>query len=308
MRSVESAKGDTSLILLVGEPRGVVRSVEPLLLRQGYVVSTADNAALARHQVQSAAPDAILLDAQLSDGDGMEFCRRLREDHPMTPGTVIVVITLAPPTRAQRVAALKAGACDCLSVDEEELLLRISALVNAKLVSERMRTEGQFDATTGLYNLHGLMQRAHELAALMVRQHGPLSCLVIALDLQLDTAFPPSLRARLAQSVFNAGRRSDVRGQIGATEFAILAPGTDAVGALGLAQRLAFAARDAADRMGLTARVRVGYEAIPNFGYEPLDPVVLLQRARTALRDGRGDGPRGTPGIRRFEATSTVRR
>jgi GGDEF domain-containing protein len=110
------------------------------------------------------------------------------------------------------------------------------------------------------------------------------------------------VRTRVAQSMFNAGRRSDVRGQIGVTEFAVLAPGTDAMGAQGLAQRIAFAARESAERQGLEARVRVGYDAISNLGYEPLDPVALLQRARTALRDRSGRPARESDGIQRFES------
>jgi CheY-like chemotaxis protein len=301
MRAGDSAHLDTSLILLVGDRPGVVRSFEPTLLRHGYIVSTVEDAATMRERALNTRPDAILLDLQLPDGSALDVCRALREADAFGPGPVVLLLTPGAPSRAQRLQALESGASDCVGPDEEELLLRLSALVRSRRAAERMSADSQFNATTGLYSLPGLMQRAHELAALMVRQHGPLACLVVALEPQASVQVPETVRVRVAQSIFSAGRRSDVRGQIGLTEFAILAPGTDAPGAHGLAQRLAVAARDSAERLGVDARVRVGYDAISNLGYEPLDPVALLQRARNALRDGRGGAARDSDGIRRFE-------
>ena len=302
-RAGDPAHINTSLVLLVGERPGVVRSLEPALLRHGFVISTVDSGAGLHERATGTTPDAILLDVHLSDGSALDLCRGLRESDALGPAPVVILLTPTPPGRAQRLQALEAGASDCVGPDEEELLLRLSSLMRSKRAVERMFADNQFNSTTGLYSLPGLMQRAHELAALMVRQHGPLACLVVALDAPANADVPDTVRTRVAQSMFNAGRRSDVRGQVGISEFAILAPGTDALGAHGLAQRLAFAARDSAERLGVDARVLVGYDAISNLGYEPLDPVALLQRARSALRDSRGNKApaRDSQSIRRFE-------
>ena len=70
-------------------------------------------------------------------------------------------------------------------------------------------------------------------------------------------------------------------GRLGPTEFAVLAPGTNAVGARLLAKRLA----ESLNGGGL--HVRSSYEAVANVGYTPIEPVELLVRAAAAVRTGR---------------------
>src|SRR5437879_4901710 len=98
-----------------------------------------------------------------------------------------------------------------------------------------------------------------------------------------------------------SARLSDVVGRLSPTEFAVLAPGTDAAGARRLAERLASTVQASAGGMPTPAadpgaqplaqlRVRCGYEAVANVGYAPIEPVDLLVRASTALRTGRAEG------------------
>lgn len=296
---------DVPLALLVGEPGGPTRSLEPLLVRGGYAVVTADSGAHALQRVRTVAPDAILVDARLPDGRGGEACRALRAERAGGPGTAIVVVTAGPPSRAERLDALHAGASDCVPADSdaEELVLRLSALVRAKLEVDRSQLEGLFDPLTGLYNRHGLVRRAQELASLMFRLHGALACLVLSLEEESGGAAPPKAIGQCARALAGAGRRSDVLAQIGPGEFAVLAPATRARGAVELARRLAERAGEAARREGVPARVRVGYEAITNLGYEPIEPVALLLRARSALQAGQPEEAFGW--IRRFEGEAS---
>lgn len=308
MGAHESGTPDLPLILLVGAATGPARSLEPALVRGGYAVLTADGGSVARQRLRSLAPDAILADTRLPDGSGAELCRALRgERGSVTAATAIVLVNAGTPGREERLEALRAGASDVLSGDgdPEELLQHLGALVRAKLHADRNRLEGLFDPVTGLYNRHGLVRRAQELASLMFRQHGALACLVLTLEPEAGGEMPPPLRAQLAQALASAGRRSDVLGQVGPNEVAVLAPGTDAAGALGLAERLGAAAQSVVRHGGVPTRVRAGYEAIPNLGYEPVDPVALLLRARTALRNGRPEGR--TSWVRRFEDAAAPR-
>src|SRR5439155_1248235 len=145
-----------------------------------------------------------------------------------------------------RLAALRAGAWECITPphDADEILLKIGAYVHAKLDADRARTEGLLDAVTGLYNRQGLARRARELGSQAFREHGPLACVVLALD--IEPAEPASAQqqggtslGRYVQAIKSAARLSDVIGRLSATEFAVLAPGTDAGGARRLAERLA---------------------------------------------------------------------
>jgi len=47
---------------------------------------------------------------------------------------------------------------------------------------------------TGLYNRQGLARRARELGSQAFREHGPLACVVLALD--LEPIEPPPGRSR----------------------------------------------------------------------------------------------------------------
>ena len=84
-------------------------------------------------------------------------------------------------------------------------------------------------------------------------------------------------------------------GRLGPTEFAALAPGTDALGAQRLAARLAASLEGGTPR---PVAVRCGYEAVANAGDAPLDPLDLLVRASGALRTGKAEAGWS---LRRFE-------
>ena len=94
---------------------------------------------------------------------------------------------------------------------------------------------------------------------------------------------------------------SDVVGALSANEFAVLAPGTDHTGAVKLAQRIRGALRDvvgAGSPSASKSALQVGYDAVSNLKYSPIDPVALLLRATTAVRNGTPEP--GCPWMRRF--------
>src|SRR2546428_4374828 len=164
---------------------------------------------------------------------GVELSRSRRADPGVSSSTPILLTIRDAATRAQRLAALRAGAWECITPphDADEILLKIGAYVHAKLDADRARTEGLLDAVTGLYNRQGLARRARELGSQAFREHGPLACVVLALD--IEPAEPASAQqqggtslGRYVQAIKSAGRPSDVIGRLSATEFAVLAPGT----------------------------------------------------------------------------------
>src|SRR2546425_10842243 len=99
--------------------------------------------------------------------------------------------------------------------------------------------------------------------------------------------------ARVAKALKASGRQSDAFGRIGPNEFAIIAPGSDAQGAMTLAARLLQAAEGVTGQPGHPAprmRLHAGYDAVSNARYAPLGPEDLLARAVRALRRGRAAG------------------
>jgi diguanylate cyclase (GGDEF)-like protein len=290
------------LVLLAGDGQEGTRWLKSLLEGNGYAVLQERSARNALDRARNTEPDVIVVDAELPDMTGVELCATLRGDTRVSSSTPMLLAIRDPATRPQRLAALRAGAWECITPphDADEILLKIGAYVQAKRDADRARAEGLLDNITGLYNRQGLARRARELGAQAFRDHGPLACVVIALDFDPagagggGTGGAGSL-ARYVQAMKSAARLSDVIGRLGASEFAVLAPGTDGGGARRLAERLAGSVSSAhspgtePEPAGAPVRVRCGYEAVANIGYTPIEPVDLLVRAAAAVRTGRAD-------------------
>lgn len=303
-KTPDGLRRDLPLALLVGRVGGATRTLAASLENAGYAVLAADVAADALQRVRGAAPDAILLDAELPDATGISACETLRREGRLGAGTVVALVLPEEPTRGERVEALRAGVTECFTAggDMEELLLRLDALVRPKLEADRARLDGFCDAVTGLYNQVGIVQRAREITSLMFRERGALSCLMLIIEPAGRGGIPAAAIARCAEALGLGGRRSDVLGQTAPGEFVVLAPDTREAGAVDLAERLGAALQQALTDASVRAEVRVGYEVIPNVRYDPVEPVALLLRARTAVRAGRPNARVGW--IRRFVSTA----
>lgn len=276
-----------------------------LLEDAGYAVLLERTAAHAQDRARAAGPDLIIIAADLPDMAGVELCRALRGDARISSATPIFLTLPGSATRDQRLATLQAGAWECIAPphDPDEILLKANTFVRSKREADSARLQGLIDPPTGLYNRQGLARRARELASQAFRDHGAIACVALAIDVAAVGLAPADMPERGVHLMQSAARRSDVIGRLGPTEFAILAPGTDAPGARRLAERLAGALNIArapapyATPLG----VRVGYEAVSNVGYAPVEPVELLVRASTALRTGKAEAGGW---IRRFDADS----
>jgi len=287
------------LILIVSDQQWSVRSLESILLPSGFSVITASSVEKALERVRTAQPDAVLVDAELPDGSGLDLCRALSGGLVLDPGTPILIHAQGPVTRRKRLEALRAGAWELLGLplDGEELVLRLRTLLGAKLHADACRDENILDNSTGLYNLRGLMRRAAEMAAEAARYGRPMACVVFALDpsagdrersgaQDTEAAFEDALRV-----LRNCIRGSDVIGRMGPSEIVVLAPATDPEGAHAIARRAITAAGSAAAAI---PRLRAGLYAVKNFRDESVEPVDILVRAIMALRasqSGRGEEP-----------------
>ena len=292
---------DGVLLALLAEGREEgTRWLARVLEDAGYAVLRERTGRHARERARVAQPDLIVVADDLPDMAGTELCQALRTDARITTGTPILLAFPESPTREQRLAALRAGVWECVTPphDPDEILLKAHAYVRAKRDSDRMRLAGLLDPQTGLYNRQGLARRARELGSQAFREHSALACVVLAFDFAVggealaDEAADAAV-ARGVRLLQSSARRSDVIGQLAPGEFAVLAPGTDAVGARRLAERLAGSLEAGVTESPTPVLVRCGYEAVGNVGYAPIEPVELLVRASSALRTGQDEGGGG---------------
>lgn len=97
-------------LLVVEDDKGLANGIAFFMERQGYEVLHAGTLKRAQELLSERAPDAVLLDLNLPDGDGIDFCRSIR-----TRSQVPVIMLTARDMETDEVQGLLSGADDYLT-------------------------------------------------------------------------------------------------------------------------------------------------------------------------------------------------
>src|SRR5277367_1938916 len=129
-----TAPSTNSYIAIVDDDAAIRSALGRALRMENYDVELFEDGVSALKAIQLRAPDAIVLDLQLPDIDGLELCRRVRRAGDATP----ILMLTARDAVNDRVAGLDVGADDYLvkPFDLAELLARLRALLRRSNVSE----------------------------------------------------------------------------------------------------------------------------------------------------------------------------
>jgi two-component system response regulator MprA len=121
-------------VAIVDDDAAIRTALGRALRMENYDVELFEDGASALRAVQLRAPDAIVLDLQLPDIDGLEVCRRIRRAGDATP----ILMLTARDAVNDRVEGLDVGADDYLvkPFDLAELLARLRALLRRRQVSD----------------------------------------------------------------------------------------------------------------------------------------------------------------------------
>ncbi|SDX24598.1 two-component system, OmpR family, phosphate regulon response regulator OmpR [Ruegeria halocynthiae] len=113
-------------LLIVDDDERIRDLLKKFLMRSGFLVTSARDAAHARRVLSGLDFDLIVLDVMMPGEDGVSLTRALRETH----STPILLLTAKGETE-HRIAGLEAGADDYLAkpFEPKELLLRINAIL-----------------------------------------------------------------------------------------------------------------------------------------------------------------------------------
>ena len=116
-------------VLVVEDDTDIAGVLRRSLDKEGYEVRIAADGETALDQADDFEPDAVVLDLGLPKLDGVEVCRRLRQD-----GDVPILILTARDALDARVEGLDSGADDYLvkPFEREELLARMRALLRRR--------------------------------------------------------------------------------------------------------------------------------------------------------------------------------
>lgn len=122
--------------LLIDDDRAFSALAQAALQREGFPVQLARSLHEAREAVTKQAPDLVILDRRLPDGDGLDFLPELKTQ---VPGVVVVMVT-AHGDIASAVDAIRAGAADYLAkpVELADLVLKAKRSVDSIRLRDRL--------------------------------------------------------------------------------------------------------------------------------------------------------------------------
>jgi two-component system response regulator MprA len=130
-------------VAIVDDDAAIRTALGRALRMENYDVELFEDGSSALRAVQLRAPDAIVLDLQLPDIDGLEVCRRIRRAGDATP----ILMLTARDAVNDRVEGLDVGADDYLvkPFDLAELLARLRALLRRRHVTDGDDTVLRFE-------------------------------------------------------------------------------------------------------------------------------------------------------------------
>ena len=123
-------------VVIIEDESDIREVLEHNLSREGYRVLSSSDGESGLNMVKTEAPDIVLLDLMLPGLDGVEVCRRLKED-PLTRRIPIIMVT-AKGEESDIVLGLGVGADDYLPkpFGSKELVARVKAVLRRGVLKD----------------------------------------------------------------------------------------------------------------------------------------------------------------------------
>lgn len=124
-------------LLVVDDNEQNLTLLRVILQRHGYDPLLARSGEEALRQVREAPPDLIILDVMMPGIDGIEVCRRLKDDEATRLIPIVIMTALNQPE--DKIRGIEAGADDFLTkpVNQPELMARVRTALKVKRTIDR---------------------------------------------------------------------------------------------------------------------------------------------------------------------------
>ena len=218
------------------------------VLAQEFEVFAATSGAQALDFCQKNKPDLILLDVVMPGMDGLEVCRRLKQD--LETRAIPVIFVTAGTQAEEENACWSAGAADFVSKPVNPLTLRnrVLAHLQFKLHMDALQAMAFADGLTGVANRRLFDDTLDAEFRRCGRGGAPLAMLMIDVDFfkryndRYGHQAGDECLKRVALTLKERLKRPyDLAARYGGEEFACLLPDTDGAGALAMAAELRLA-------------------------------------------------------------------
>ena len=235
---------DCLKILVVDDDPAVLRLIGKILSCAGHQVLEAANGKQALDRILADFPDLLISDWDMPEMDGLELCRRIRQED--LPHYLYTILLTAKTRVTDMVEGLGAGADDFLSkpVVSAVVLARVQAGSRVVRLEHQLRRLSNHDPLTGVLNRRHFRELCQRELERSIRHNRPLSCVMIDLDFfkrindaHGHSAGDAALKA-IASLLQKGCRSSDLVCRYGGEEFCVLFPETDEQGAAIWADRL----------------------------------------------------------------------
>lgn len=231
-------------ILIVDDERANLIALNDLL-KADYHVLPAKSGIQALERVNAQSPDLVLLDVNMPEMNGYEVCRQLKSQEWTREIPIVFVTTLDSLENEEK--GLLLGALDYISKPFHPPIIktRVKNILNFVLHKKLLEEMAKLDGLTKIPNRRSFEDTLNMEWNRCMRTGDPFSLAILDVDffkLFNDTyghsAGDDALRAVAATLSDNAKRAGDTVARYGGEEFALLLPGTNAQGALGLTNKI----------------------------------------------------------------------
>jgi diguanylate cyclase (GGDEF)-like protein len=292
-------------VLIAEDNPGFRQALEKMLAKWGYDVVAAANGLEAWEILSKPdCPRLAILDWMMPDLDGVEVCRRLREQN-REPYVYVLLLT-AKDTAEELVEGMEAGADDYLRkpVNTHELRVRLRAGrriidLQEELIATRelLRRQATRDPLTDLWNRNAMFDILTRELKRARRESSPLALIMADLDHfkqvndTLGHAAGDGVLREAARRISACVRPYDAPCRYGGEEFLIVLPGCDIADATMRAEEIrgAFSATPFQIPEGvLNVTCSLGVTA--SSGAAGFDAAALIQEADDALYAAKNSG------------------
>ncbi|MEZ0370122.1 MAG: response regulator, partial [Candidatus Sericytochromatia bacterium] len=168
-------ESDLQTVLIIDDSEDIHNLITVRLRPEGVRLMHAYEAESALELVRQHRPDLLLLDLDLPGQNGLELCRRIKDEPELT--AIPVIFLTGTVDVSIKVQAFEAGAIDYITkpFDGVELRARVRSGLRTKRFQDLLSTRAQLDGLTGLWNRAHFNQRLEDEVAVSHRHGRPVS-------------------------------------------------------------------------------------------------------------------------------------